>query len=94
MNGYIYENSNSRAFYTLAWVAFGVSFLGMVVGLVYLDVDFATKGFLAMTYFFTITSCVTLSKVVRDRHESEKFLSKLESAKTEKFLNENSPIVT
>ena len=88
MSHYIYENSNSKSFYNLSWIAFGISFIGMAVGLVYMEADLSMKGFLAMSYFFSITSCFTLAKVVRDRHESERFVNKVENAKTEKFLSE------
>jgi len=60
----------------------------MLIGLIYMEADLAMKGFLGMSYLFSVTSCFTLSKVVRDRHEAEKFINKVESAKTEKFLNE------
>ena len=92
MNHYIYENQNSKSFYTMSWVAFGLSFIGMLVGLIYMEADLALKGFLGMSYLFSVTSCFTLSKVVRDRHEAEKFINKVESAKTEKFLNETSVV--
>ncbi len=92
MNHYIYENQNSKSFYTMSWVAFGLSFIGMLIGLVYMEADLALKGFLGMSYLFSVTSCFTLSKVVRDRHEAEKFINKVESAKTEKFLNETSVV--
>jgi len=88
MNSYIYENQNSKSFYNLAWIGFAVSMLGMIAGLMYLDADLATKGFLAMSFLFAITSCFTVSKVVRDKHEAEKFINKVENAKTEKFLTE------
>jgi len=78
----------------MAWMAFGVSFLGMGIGLAYLEATIAMKGFLAMSYLFSVTSCFTVSKVVRDRHESEKFINKIESAKTEKFLNENGNVLS
>ncbi|MFK7808775.1 MAG: YiaA/YiaB family inner membrane protein [Saprospiraceae bacterium] len=88
MNTYIYENSNTKSFYNMAWIAFAISFVGMAVGLFYLDADISMKGFLAMSFLFCIVSCITLSKVVRDKHESEKFINKVAEAKTEKFLNE------
>lgn len=74
----------------MSWIAFGLSFVGMLIGLIYMEADLAIKGFLGMSYLFSITSCFTLSKVVRDKHEAEKFINKVESAKTEKFLNETS----
>lgn len=95
MNGYIFENHNTKSFYTMSWVAFIIAFSGMVIGLVYLEASFAMKGFIAMSYLFSVTSCFTLAKVVRDKHEAEKLINKVETAKTEKFLNENSfPVST
>lgn len=88
MSNYIYENKNTQSFTVMAWISFVVSAAGMFVGLYYLEADFAMTGFLTMSYLFSIASCLTLAKVVRDKHESEKFLSKMENAKTEKFLAE------
>ena len=76
----------------MAWIALVISFVGMGLGIFYLQAPFAMKGFLAMSYLFSITSCVTVSKVVRDRHEAEKFINKVENAKTEKLLNENGKV--
>ena len=92
MPNYIYENANTKAFYTMSWLAFVVSAAGLTAGLVYLEADFAIKGFIAMSYLFSVTSCFTLAKVIRDRHEADKFINKVESAKTEKFLSENQAV--
>ena len=92
MSHYIYENVNSKSFYNMAWIAFVISFVGMACGLFYLEANFAMKGFLGMSYIFTVTSCFTVAKVVRDKHEAEKFIAKMEKAKTEKFLNENTDV--
>ena len=92
MNSYIYENQNTKSFYNMAIIAFGLSFTGMVVGLVYMEADLAMKGFLAMSYLFSVTACFTLAKVVRDKHESDRFINKVENAKTEKFLSERDPV--
>lgn len=88
MSDYIYKYNNTKAFYAMSWIAFIISFAGMAIGIFYLPADFAMKGFLAMSYLFSISSCFTLSKVVRDKHEADKFLHKLENARTEKFLHE------
>ncbi|MFT7604268.1 MAG: hypothetical protein ACI8VT_001842 [Saprospiraceae bacterium] len=94
MSAYIYENRNTKYFYNMAWIGFAISFVGMVAGLVYIDADFATKGFLGMSYLFSVTSCFTVAKVVRDRHEADKFITKVENEKTEKFLNENGSVLS
>lgn len=92
MNSYIYENQNTKSFYNMAWIAFAISFSGMLAGLVYIEADLAMNGFLAMSYLFSVTACFTLAKVVRDKHESDRFINKVENAKTEKFLSERDPV--
>jgi hypothetical protein len=83
----MYESSNTRSFYNMAWIAFAISFVGMAVGIFYIPADFGIKAFLAMTYFFSVTSCFTVAKVVRDKHESDRIINRVENAKTENFLN-------
>ena len=72
----------------MAWIAFAISFVGMGTGIWFLEGDIAIKGFLVMSYLFSVTACFTVGKVVRDEHESEKFHNKMEKTKTEKFLAE------
>jgi len=76
----------------MAWIGFGLSFVGMLCGIYYMEATIAMKGFLAMSFLFCVTSCFTLAKVIRDRFEAEKFISKVENAKTEKFLNESANV--
>lgn len=90
----IYENQNTKSFYNMAWIAFAISFVGMLAGLTYLDSSIPMKGFLAMSYLFSVTACFTVAKVVRDKHESNKLINKVENAKTEKFLSERDPVAS
>ncbi|MEM9884304.1 MAG: YiaA/YiaB family inner membrane protein [Bacteroidota bacterium] len=94
MSKYIYEYHNSKSFYTMSWIAFVISLGGMLAGIVYMEGTFALKGFLAMSYLFSVSACFTLAKVIRDKHESEKFINKVENAKTERFLNETNGVVS
>jgi hypothetical protein len=82
-----YQNSNTQAFSTLAWISFGVSFIGMVVGLIYLKMDIYQKAFIGMTYLFSISSCFVLAKVVRDKQEGEDYVKKIENAKNEQMIS-------
>lgn len=82
-----YSSSNTRAFYTLAWISFVISFVGMVLGLVYLPLDIYPKAFLGMTYLFSISSCFVLAKVVRDNQEQQDYVKKIELAKTEQMIS-------
>ncbi len=88
MNSYIYENSNSKSFFNMACISFVLSVIAMIFALSLLEISLSMAVFVGVCYVFSISSCFTLAKVVRDRHEAKKFLSKVESAKTEKFLSE------
>ena len=88
MSHSIIDHTNSKSFYSMAWIAFVLATLGTMVGIVLLPASLAIKGFLVMGFLFTVSSCFTLAKVVRDRHESERLYNKVERAKTEKFLSE------
>ena len=72
----------------MAWISFVVSFGGSLAGIWFLEGTLAVKGFLLMAFLFTISSCFTLAKVVRDKHEESQMINKVEKAKTEKLLNE------
>jgi len=78
MSSFIYENQNSKSFFSMAWIGFILSALGMTVGIIYADVDLPTKGFLIMSYLFSVSSCFTVAKVVRDRHEEDLYINKIE----------------
>ncbi|MFK7797074.1 MAG: YiaA/YiaB family inner membrane protein [Aureispira sp.] len=82
-----YNNSNTQAFSTLAWISFGISFIGMILGIIYLNLDIYQKAFVGMTYLFSISSCFVLAKVVRDKQESEELVRKIENAKTEQMIS-------
>ncbi len=86
------DYNNSKSFYVMSWISFIISFVGMAAGLIYLEMAIAAKAFFTMTYLFSISACFTLAKVIRDKHEAEKFVNKIESAKTEKFLTENTNV--
>ena len=89
MHHSIIDQSNSKSFYNMAWISFILALAGTLIGIVLLDAPLITKGFFAMGLLFTVSSCFTVAKVVRDRHESERLYNKVERAKTEKFLSEN-----
>jgi len=65
-------NSNTAAWKFQVWASFALSTTITGLGVLYLPVDLWTKGFLAMGLIFTIGSCFSLAKTVRDDHESEK----------------------
>lgn len=63
------KQAHTGAWRFQVWVSFVVSSLLTSLGIAYLPVDVWTKGFLAMGLLFTIGSCFSLAKTVRDEHE-------------------------
>jgi len=54
----------------------------------YLPIDLWMKGYLSMVVVLLIQSCVTLTKTIRDMHESGKLVNRIEDAKAERLLME------
>jgi hypothetical protein len=82
------NSNNTPAFNFLAWVSFAVSSVGTLAGLFFLPGDIWMKSFLAMGYLFSLTSCFTVAKIVRDQHEEKKLINRIKDAKTEKLLKD------
>ncbi|MEU7630832.1 YiaA/YiaB family inner membrane protein [Nocardia sp. NPDC049220] len=84
----------TSAFVAQAAIAFGVSFFGAGVGILYLPLDIWQRGFLAMSMLFLVTSTFTLSKVVRDQHEAASVHGRVDQARLEKLLAEHDPFTS
>ena len=81
--------------HTSAWVnftyaSFAASAFMVGVGVFFLPLDFWIKGYLAMGIVMLVQSCVTLTKTIRDMHESNKLVNRIEDAKAERILMEAS----
>jgi hypothetical protein len=77
--------------HTTTWVTFTyASFIGSVLmvgaGIALMSIDFWIKGYLAMGIVMLIQSCITLTKTIRDVHESGKLVNRIEDAKAERLL--------
>ena len=74
-----------------AWAAFTfVSFaasLGMVaLGILFLPVDLATRGDMAIGMLMLVQSSITVTKTLRDRHEGGRLHRRIEEARVEELL--------
>jgi hypothetical protein len=79
---------HSNAWVTFTYASFGSSALMVAVGVYFLPVDLWIKGYLTMGIVMLIQCCVTLTKTVRDMHESGRMVNRIEDAKTERLLME------
>ncbi len=74
-----------------AWVIFTyVSFAGalalVLAGIAWLPLDTWIKGYFVMGIALLVQSCITVTKTLRDVHESTKLMHRLEDAKAERLL--------
>lgn len=82
----IQQDSASWVFFVKACFVIAVGSLG--IGIFMLPVDVWMKGYLMMGALFTVGSTITMSKTMRDQHESQKLIHKISNAKTERILKE------
>lgn len=94
MNPLNAPSKNTAAFFLQAAIAFGVSLLGVLGGIVFLPLDMWQRMFLAMTVLFLVTSAFTLAKVIRDQEEATTIRVRLDEARIEKLLAEHNPFTT
>jgi hypothetical protein len=84
----------TSAFYAQAAISFGVAGFGVLLGIAYLPVETWTRAFLAFGVLYTVTSAFNLAKCVRDQHEANTVVHRVDEARLEKFLKEHDPFNT
>ena len=80
--------AHTGAWVTFTYASFAASAFLVAVGVFFLPIDLWMKGYLAMGIVMMIQCCVTLTKTVRDMHESGKLVNRIEDAKAERLLME------
>jgi hypothetical protein len=80
---------NTAAYYVQAVASFIVSAGATVVGIAYLPVNAWERAFLGLGLLYTITSAITLAKVVRDKQEESQLVGRVDQARLDKLLAEH-----
>ena len=86
------QPTNTNAFYAQAWISFAISFAAVLAGTVYLPMDGWVRAFMSLGVLYVVTSSLTLAKVIRDREESAKVISRVDDARMERLLVEHDPL--
>jgi hypothetical protein len=77
---------HSPAWVTFTYISFGASAFMVGLGIWLLPLDFSMKGYLTMGFLMLTQSCITLTKTMRDMHESGRLVNRIEDAKAERIL--------
>jgi hypothetical protein len=77
---------HSSSWVTFTYATFIASVVMVVGGIILMPVDIWMKGYFAMGVAMLIQSCVTVTKTIRDVHESSKLVNRIEDAKAERLL--------
>jgi hypothetical protein len=79
------------AFFLQAVLSFVVSMTAVLGGIAYLPVDGWIRAFLIIGVLYAITSSFTLAKCVRDQHETQSVVHRVDEVRLDKFLAEHDP---
>ena len=79
---------HSAAWVTFTYISFAASAFMVALGIWLLPLDLSMKGYLTMGFLMLTQSCITMTKTMRDMHESDKLVNRIEDAKAERLLME------
>ncbi|GAB1334753.1 YiaA/YiaB family inner membrane protein [Streptomyces sp. E-15] len=91
MNDTPVKHETTNAFHGQAIASFSVAMAATAIGIFRLDANAWVRGFLAIAVLYLVTSAFTLAKVVRDRQEAGRIVSRVDQARVERLLAEHDP---
>ncbi|MBR0828966.1 hypothetical protein JQ596_25865 [Bradyrhizobium manausense] len=80
--------SHSPAWVAFTYASFAASAFMVGIGIFLMPVDLSIKGYLIMGFLMLVQSCITMTKTMRDNHESGRLVNRIEDAKAERLLME------
>jgi len=80
--------SNSSGWMFFVKASFGIALSAMIGGIVLSPIAFIFKAYFSLCALFLVSSTITLSKTMRDQHESTRIMNKISEAKTQQLINE------
>jgi hypothetical protein len=81
----------TASYYFQAVASFVVSGSVTLFGVAHLSVDVWVRAFLGLGMLYTITSAITLAKVIRDRQEETQFVGRIDRARMEQLVAQRDP---
>ena len=88
MNTQAQTSSHSGAWITFTYASFVASVAMVGIGILFAPVDIWIKAYFGMGAALLVQSCITMTKTLRDVHESSRFVNRIEDARAERLLME------
>ncbi|MEJ0074554.1 MAG: YiaA/YiaB family inner membrane protein [Alphaproteobacteria bacterium] len=79
-------SGHSAAWITFTYASFFASVAMVGFGILFAPIDIWIKAYFAMGAALLIQSCITMTKTLRDVHESGKLVNRIEDARAERLL--------
>lgn len=86
MENELKSNSTGWLFYVKA--SFAVALLATGTGIVFAPIDLLVKGYMGICALFLVSTTITLSKTLRDEHESQRIHNRISEARAQQLLKE------
>jgi len=83
-----HTTQHSAAWVTFTYISFAASAFMVGIGIWLLPLDLSIKGYFTMGFLMLVQSCITMTKTMRDMHENDRLVNRLEDAKAERLLME------
>ncbi|HVK98744.1 MAG TPA: YiaA/YiaB family inner membrane protein [Dongiaceae bacterium] len=80
--------SNSGGWLFFVKTSFAIALLATTVGILFAPIDLLVKGYMGICALFLVSTTITLSKTMRDEHESQRLIHKISEAKTKQLIKE------
>lgn len=77
---------DSGAWAAFTFISFAASLAMVGLGILFLPVDLAVRGYMAIGMLMLVQSSITVTKTVRDRHEGTRLHKRIEEARVEELL--------
>lgn len=84
---------HSQSWVMFTQLSFAIALAAMAAGILLLDIDLATRGYLGMGSLLVIITSINMSKTIRDQHEADRLTNKVEDARLTDFLMKHDPLV-
>ena len=88
MNTQTQTSGHSGAWITFTYASFCASVAMVGIGILFAPIDIWIKAYFGMGAALLVQSCITMTKTLRDVHESSRFENRIEDARAERLLME------